>query len=90
MCELFQDVVFEVSINSKYFNCDEILDIVLRVDVMQLNSVVENVLCNVICYVDMQVEVVFIVKDDQVMLVVQDDGFGLMLQECEEIFRLFY
>lgn len=90
MRELFQDAAFEASTNSKHFNCDEIPDIVLRADATQLNSAVENVLRNAIRYADTQVEAAFTVKDDQVTLVVQDDGPGLTPQECEEIFRPFY
>ncbi len=90
MRELFQDAAFEASTNSKHFNSDEIPDVSLKADVNQLNSAVENVLRNAIRYADTLVEASFTVTEEQVTLVIKDDGPGLTPAECEEIFRPFY
>lgn len=55
-----------------------------------LESVLENIVCNVLCYFYMKIEVGFVVDKDGIIIMVDDDGSGVSLEDCEQIFCLFY
>lgn len=48
-----------------------------------------NLLCNVFKYVSQQIIVSVELIDDCILIYVDDDGIGILLEECEYIFLVF-
>lgn len=54
-----------------------------------MECVLDNLFNNVLCYCYLMVEISLLLLGNKVILIVEDDGLGIVLENCEYIFEFF-
>ncbi|WP_334031383.1 ATP-binding protein [Alteromonas sp. P256] len=88
--DVFTDANFEAQNNNKQLCIAEVPQITVEVDSNMLCRAVENVIRNAIRHSKALTSVTFEHDETQWHITISDDGDGLSLEECEQIFSPFY
>lgn len=88
--ELLAEASFEAEANSKEIIYDDIPHVTLLLNLESFRSGIENILRNAIHYSGKYIEVIFEVKNKELIIVIQDDGSGAKESDLGRLFEAFY